>query len=172
MPVRTRSQRNLTQPWGTERRRENSCMRIVSSTFEGITNVWESYFEGDCQLRPAQLTRLGDHKYLAIDSSWLDELCMKKFWNAIVEFYPLWLAPNLITLVGLVINVITVLILSHFCFSATEVAPAWAYLQAALGLFIYQTLDATDGKQARRTNSASPLGELFDHGCDSFSQGK
>uniref|UniRef100_A0A915EDY2 Uncharacterized protein n=1 Tax=Ditylenchus dipsaci TaxID=166011 RepID=A0A915EDY2_9BILA len=32
------------------------------------------------------------------------------------------------------------------------------------------TLDATDGKQARRTNSSSPLGELFDHGCDSCSQ--
>jgi len=37
-------------------------------------------------------------------------------------------------------------------------------------LFIYQTLDSTDGKQARRTNSSSPLGELFDHGCDSFTQ--
>lgn len=38
-----------------------------------------------------------------------------------------------------------------------------------LGLFIYQSLDALDGKQARRTNTCSPLGELFDHGCDSFS---
>ncbi|VDP08191.1 unnamed protein product [Heligmosomoides polygyrus] len=27
-----------------------------------------------------------------------------------------------------------------------------------------------DGKQARRTGVASPLGELFDHGCDSISQ--
>lgn len=26
-----------------------------------------------------------------------------------------------------------------------------------------------DGKQARRTGSANPLGELFDHGCDSLS---
>ncbi|XP_067863280.1 choline/ethanolaminephosphotransferase 1-like [Heptranchias perlo] len=48
-------------------------------------------------------------------------------------------------------------------------APLWAYLACALGLFIYQTLDAIDGKQARRTNSSSPLGELFDHGCDSLS---
>lgn len=31
-----------------------------------------------------------------------------------------------------------------------------------------QTFDAVDGKQARRTNSSSPLGELFDHGtCSS-----
>jgi ethanolaminephosphotransferase len=25
-----------------------------------------------------------------------------------------------------------------------------------------------DGKQARRTNSSSPLGQLFDHGCDAI----
>jgi phosphatidylglycerophosphate synthase len=31
-----------------------------------------------------------------------------------------------------------------------------------------QTFDAVDGKQARRTNSSSPLGELFDHGCDAL----
>lgn len=29
-------------------------------------------------------------------------------------------------------------------------------------------MDAVDGKQARRTKSSSPLGQLFDHGCDSF----
>jgi ethanolaminephosphotransferase len=34
----------------------------------------------------------------------------------------------------------------------------------AVGLFIYQSLDAIDGKQARRTGMAGPLGEMFDHG--------
>ena len=38
----------------------------------------------------------------------------------------------------------------------------------ALATFIYQTFDACDGKQARRTGSSSPLGQLFDHGCDAF----
>ena len=28
--------------------------------------------------------------------------------------------------------------------------------------------DGTDGKQARRTGTSSPLGELFDHGLDSW----
>ena len=32
-------------------------------------------------------------------------------------------------------------------------------------------MDAIDGKQARRTNSNNPLGELFDHGCDALSTG-
>jgi ethanolaminephosphotransferase len=43
------------------------------------------------------------------------------------------------------------------------------YWLSALGLFVYQTLDALDGKQARRTGSSSPLGQLFDHGCDALS---
>uniref|UniRef100_A0A8B9UGX5 Selenoprotein I n=1 Tax=Anas zonorhyncha TaxID=75864 RepID=A0A8B9UGX5_9AVES len=34
--------------------------------------------------------------------------------------------------------------------------------------FIAYTLDGVDGKQARRTNSSTPLGELFDHGLDSW----
>lgn len=38
-------------------------------------------------------------------------------------------------------------------------------------MFIYQSLDAIDGKQARRTGTSTPLGELFDHGCDSISTG-
>ena len=39
----------------------------------------------------------------------------------------------------------------------------------AIGLFLYQTLDAIDGKQARRTGTNNQLGELFDHGCDAIS---
>jgi len=37
---------------------------------------------------------------------------------------------------------------------------------------VYQSLDAIDGKQARRTGTSNPLGELFDHGCDSISTGQ
>ena len=32
-------------------------------------------------------------------------------------------------------------------------------------------LDEMDGKQARRTGNSSPLGLIFDHGCDAFSTG-
>ena len=34
----------------------------------------------------------------------------------------------------------------------------------AIGLWMYQSLDAIDGKQARRTGTSGPLGEMFDHG--------
>ena len=32
-------------------------------------------------------------------------------------------------------------------------------------------LDEMDGKQARKTGNSTPLGMLFDHGCDSFTIG-
>jgi len=50
-----------------------------------------------------------------------------------------------------------------------EHAPNWVYFFASFSIFAYQTLDAIDGKQARRTNTSSALGELFDHGCDAVS---
>ncbi|XP_052185094.1 choline/ethanolaminephosphotransferase 1-like isoform X2 [Diospyros lotus] len=46
--------------------------------------------------------------------------------------------------------------------------PRWVNFAHGLLLFLYQTFDAVDGKQARRTSSSSPLGELFDHGCDAL----
>jgi ethanolaminephosphotransferase len=44
--------------------------------------------------------------------------------------------------------------------------PTWVYWSWAIGLFLYQTFDAVDGTQARRTHQSGPLGELFDHGVD------
>ncbi len=44
--------------------------------------------------------------------------------------------------------------------------PGWTSVLAAFCLFAYSTLDNMDGKQARRTGSSSPMGLLFDHGCD------
>ncbi len=47
-------------------------------------------------------------------------------------------------------------------------APSWVYISFAIGLWLYSTFDNVDGKQARRTGSSSPLGELFDHGVDAL----
>ena len=46
------------------------------------------------------------------------------------------------------------------------VLPRWIFLWNCVAMLAYQTLDNMDGKQARRTQSSSPLGLLFDHGCD------
>jgi ethanolaminephosphotransferase len=46
--------------------------------------------------------------------------------------------------------------------------PSWIYFSFAAGLWLYSTFDNVDGRQARRTGTSSPLGELFDHGCDAI----
>lgn len=75
----------------------------------------------------------------------------------------------MLTLIGLFLNVLSVLIMLVYCRNAIDQVPHWTILFTAVSLFIYQTLDALDGKHARRTNTSSPLGELFDHGCDALS---
>lgn len=82
-------------------------------------------------------------------------------WNFMLNFIPIWMAPNTITLLGFVC-----VILSTFMsfYNNTIIKIAVCVLT-----FLYICLDALDGKQARRTNSSSPLGELFDHACDNIS---
>lgn len=42
------------------------------------------------------------------------------------------------------------------------------FLNKTIDLHYTFVLDGIDGKHARRTKSSSPLGELFDHGLDSW----
>lgn len=71
--------------------------------------------------------------------------------------------PNAITLLGLLIVVANVITLFYYSSELGE-CPNWVYTTFGIGLFMYQSLDAIDGKQARRTQTSGPLGELFDHG--------
>nr|XP_022287883.1 choline/ethanolaminephosphotransferase 1-like [Crassostrea virginica] len=119
-------------------------------------------------LSQSQLKNLKDHQYSATGQS-LIEPWFQVFWRWLIEKVPLTWAPNSITLVGLIINILTTLLLVICSPDGSTEAPRIVYLLCALGLFVYQSLDAIDGKQARRTKTSSPLGELFDHGCDSIS---
>ncbi|NXW71572.1 CEPT1 ethanolaminephosphotransferase, partial [Hirundo rustica] len=82
---------------------------------------------------------------------------------------PAWIAPSLITITRLLINILTTLLLVFYCPTVTGQVLSWTFIACACGFFIYQFLDAIDGKQARRTSSSTPLGELFNHSCDSLS---
>lgn len=115
-----------------------------------------------------QLKRLQQHKYSSTGKTLIDGY-MQPYWEWVVTMCPQWLAPNLMTILGLMVNVLTCAILMGLSPNANHtVSPIW-FIFCAVGLFFYQTLDACDGKQARRTGSSSPLGELFDHGCDAIS---
>ncbi|KAK0525658.1 hypothetical protein OC835_005536 [Tilletia horrida] len=186
---------------------------------------------------PAERRRhLHTYKYSGVDQSLVSRYILGPYWNWLVTLFPTTVAPNTITLSGLLLvglNFLTLLLhdgalqcgvdskldpaanlgndLKHlisagqalpvtpflprfglpnrvqptsvvpgwsllgFFSSSSDAAangstclPHWVYYTWALGLFLYQSLDSIDGKQARRTGMAGPLGELFDHGCDAL----
>ncbi|KAL7266026.1 Phosphotransferase, partial [Rhizina undulata] len=71
-----------------------------------------------------------------------------------------------ITLSGFLFVVINFLTLLWYNPTLDQDCPPWVYFSWAIGLFLYQTFDACDGQQARKTRQSGPLGELFDHGVD------
>ncbi|GFR42927.1 hypothetical protein Agub_g3824 [Astrephomene gubernaculifera] len=99
--------------------------------------------------------------------TWLDH-AHTPFWNWLTAQLPMWLAPNLITLSGLIVTFIAYILMWYELPEFAGVAPRWTYIFAGVSIVVYTNLDCIDGKQARRTNSSSPLGQLFDHGCDAI----
>jgi len=118
-------------------------------------------------VRQEKLPGLKEYKYSGVDHSLLSRYVLKPFYtNVVIKCFPLWVAPNLITLSGFSFVVINVLTLLWYNPTLDQDCPSWVYYSWAIGLFLYQTFDAVDGSQARRTRQSGPLGELFDHGVD------
>ncbi|WFD26101.1 ethanolaminephosphotransferase [Malassezia nana] len=150
---------------------------------------------------------LAQYKYSSGGTSLLTRYVLSPYWNWLVTLVPLSIAPNTLTLSGLLlvlVNVGMLLVVDGHMDAATRLrahvleqdgllptvpllpqgglpralqdvppstdsaVPTWMLWVWALCLFLYQSLDAIDGKQARRTNMAGPLGEMFDHGCDAL----
>uniref|UniRef100_A0A8C3XS38 Ethanolaminephosphotransferase 1 n=1 Tax=Chelydra serpentina TaxID=8475 RepID=A0A8C3XS38_CHESE len=113
-------------------------------------------------------------QYSAVDTNPLSVYVMQPLWNRIVKIVPLWIAPNLLTLSGFLIILINYFLLSFYDWDYTAsgaspgIVPTWVWLFGACTTFCAYALDSVDGKHARRTQSSSPLGELFDHGLDSW----
>ncbi|XP_065358010.1 ethanolaminephosphotransferase 1 [Calliphora vicina] len=126
-------------------------------------------------LTEAHLKGFEKYKYSSIDTSYLSVYVMHPFWNKCVEYLPRWLAPNILTFVGFLMTVINFLLLAYFDWNfeaanqTVNPVPGWVWSVAALNILLYYNLDGMDGKQARRTGTSGPLGELFDHGLDSYS---
>ncbi|KAF2281214.1 ethanolaminephosphotransferase 1 [Westerdykella ornata] len=114
------------------------------------------------------LQHLRLYKYSSVDKSFISRYVLKHYWNGFVELLPMWLAPNLVTLLGFCFILGNIIILELYVPDLVGPAPSWVYFSFAFGLWMYSTMDNVDGKQARRTGTSSPLGELFDHGIDSL----
>ena len=120
-------------------------------------------------VRQHELPALKEYKYSAVDRSLTSKYILKPFYsNFVIHCFPMTMAPNLITLTGFMFVVGNFLTLLWYNPTLDQDCPTWVYYSWALGLFLYQTFDAVDGAQARRTKQSGPLGELFDHGVDAL----
>lgn len=114
-------------------------------------------------------------KYEGKDESIIYQNFTSPFCQYLVDKYvPERVAPNLITLVGLQFVLLPHLLIIWSAPADGDVPLRVFYLLNAVGTFWYsvhvshQIFDNIDGKQARKTNQASPLGMIFDHGCDAL----
>ncbi|KAH0753645.1 hypothetical protein KY290_023915 [Solanum tuberosum] len=111
------------------------------------------------------------YKYSGVDHSYVAKYVLQPFWSRCVNFFPLWMPLRLQDFCSW----------SHLRCSDIFILHCWIHLLQDGSIlrmdcfssfishdYFNQTFDAVDGKQARRTNSSSPLGELFDHGCDAL----
>lgn len=98
------------------------------------------------------------YRYQTCGLTFIERHGFEYFWNWLVALFPKTFAPNLMTLLGLVFPLILWAILFTYDWTFTALLPNWLSLFACFSIFWYQTLDAIDGKQARRTNNCSPLG--------------
>lgn len=120
-----------------------------------------------------QLNGFDSYKYSCKDTSPLSNYVMHPFWNHTVKIFPRWIAPNAITLCGFSFLISQTILLAVVdpnmsLGGANDGVPRWVWFYSAFAHFMAHTLDGIDGKQARRTGSSSPLGEMFDHGLDAW----
>ena len=118
---------------------------------------------------PATCAQVHSYAYTSPESSLCERAFLNAFWDYLVrEWCPLWIAPNAMTLMGTFFCAVAYVGVWTMSPELTFAAPGWCYAAFAACMFLYQTFDGCDGKQARRTKSGSPLGEVIDHGCDAL----
>jgi len=96
----------------------------ASNKFNKKLNDTEQKIKDKINQMPAvlsnhQLKNLDAHKYSSTGNTLLDPL-FQPYWRWLVEKMPLWLAPNAITIIGLIINLITSTILIFYSPNATD----------------------------------------------------
>ncbi|XP_050673127.1 ethanolaminephosphotransferase 1-like [Leptidea sinapis] len=126
-------------------------------------------------LSESHLKGFRSYKYSAIDTSPLSKYVMHPVWNNAVKIIPKWIAPNLLTFAGFIcmlVDVMLLMVLDYDCTASANGSPAQipreVFLLCGILLFLAYNLDGIDGKQARRLGVTGPLGEMFDHGLDSY----
>jgi ethanolaminephosphotransferase len=59
------------------------------------------------------------------------------FWNKVVNYLPIWVAPNLVTFTGLLVTIISCMMYLPSDLTLTESFHPFYYAFSAISLFIY-----------------------------------
>lgn len=143
----------------------------MSSTPIDGTSIHAWFFEpvtkdnGNGSLTTDGLEYIATHKYVSGKYTILDNL-LNPFWQYLTNLLPITLAPNMVTTIGGLHCAVAYALIWYYSPQFDNHVPDWVVFIAGFCSLVYYTLDCMDGKQARRTNSSSPLGQLFDHGFD------
>ena len=108
-----------------------------------------------------------EYSYSADDQSLLTPILYKYFVDPLVKVLPYRLPANIITLISFSFILIAFGIAVH----GYRIQRYDFWWTIPLLAFIYLIGDCSDGKQARKTGTGSPLGEYFDHFLDCFVTG-
>lgn len=73
---------------------------------------------------------------------------MHPFWNNVVQFFPKWVAPNVMTFLGFLFTVLNFVLLSIYDWGyyansdepGTTPVPDWLWIVAAFNIFLAYTL--------------------------------
>ena len=118
-------------------------------------------------LTKQELEKIKAYRYKTNGLTPLEIYVFEHFWNFLAnKCLPDWLAPNALTLIGLLFPLLSLITICVIDPTLTQTLPGWVFLLAWFADFWYQTIDAIDGKQARRTDNCSPLGQILDHNLD------
>lgn len=121
-------------------------------------------------ISPEGEERIKTYQYQCQTDSIVYRYIMGPLANLHIKFFPASVAPNTITFIAFVFNLIPLFASIYYTGeNLSKGIPNWLCIFAGISQFLYMHFDNMDGKQARRTNSSSSLGMLYDHGLDSVS---
>ena len=116
-----------------------------------------------------ELEKIKVFRYKTNESTFIEKYFYNHVWDAMANNLPDSLAPNLMTVCGCLLPLASLVVICFVSPDFSETLSHNVVLLCVAAHLWYQTIDAIDGKQARRTNNCSPLGQLLDHNLDQIS---
>jgi ethanolaminephosphotransferase len=87
------------------------------------------------------------HKYVGNNQSIFYNYVISHACNFIVEFFPMWLAPNMVTLIGFVVNALpSILVIYLYGYDLSGPIDSWFCYFCGFCYAFYITMDNCDGK--------------------------